>query len=116
VTQALWIGGAPASGKTTVASRIVRRHGLRLYSADTRTSEHRDRALAAGNAAELYLLLNEVVNREAREHGAPTLTVDESRGVAEATRAVEQLFSKASATWRPGARSRPATQSHLARA
>jgi hypothetical protein len=29
----------------------MRRHGLRLYSADTRTWAHRDRALAAGNAA-----------------------------------------------------------------
>jgi hypothetical protein len=51
VTQALWIGGPPASGKTTIAARIARRHGLRLYSADTRTWEHRDRALAAGNEA-----------------------------------------------------------------
>ncbi|MEN3279941.1 MAG: hypothetical protein V7607_1081 [Solirubrobacteraceae bacterium] len=51
VTKALWIGGPPASGKTTVAARIARRHGLRLYSADTRTWEHRDRALAAGNEA-----------------------------------------------------------------
>jgi hypothetical protein len=51
VAQALWIGGPPVSGKTTVATRIARRHGLRLYSADTRTWEHRDRALAACNAA-----------------------------------------------------------------
>ena len=47
----VWIGGAPGSGKTTVARRLARRHGLRLYSADTRTWEHRDRALAAGHAA-----------------------------------------------------------------
>lgn len=51
MVNALWIGGAPASGKTTVATRIARRHGMRLYSADTRTWEHRDRALAAGSAA-----------------------------------------------------------------
>jgi hypothetical protein len=51
VRHTLWIGGAPASGKTTVARRIARRHGLRLYSADTCTWEHRDRALAAGNEA-----------------------------------------------------------------
>ena len=47
----LWIGGAPASGKTTVATRIARRHGLRLYSADTRTWQHRDRAIRAGSGA-----------------------------------------------------------------
>jgi hypothetical protein len=184
VTQALWIGGPPASGKTTVATRIARRHGLRLYSADTRTWEHRDRALAAGNpaarrweamtpaerwerstpeemlemslhrergamvlddlkalpaqplvvaegsplpasgiadaaravwliptpafqraqlaargttggAAELYVLLNEVITREAAEHSVPTLTIDGSRSVEETTRAVESLFSDA---------------------
>lgn len=47
----LWIGGPPSSGKTTVASNLARRHGLRLYSSDTRTWSHRDRALAAGEPA-----------------------------------------------------------------
>ena len=44
----LWIGGAPGVGKSTVGSILARRHGLRIYSADTRTWLHRDRALAAG--------------------------------------------------------------------
>lgn len=47
----LWIGGPPGTGKTAVATRIARRHGLRWYGADTRTWQHRDRALLAGNAA-----------------------------------------------------------------
>ena len=47
----LWIGGPPASGKTTVASTLARTHGLRLYSTDTMTWSHRDRALAAGDPA-----------------------------------------------------------------
>lgn len=51
MATALWIGGPPGSGKTTVATRLVRRHGLRLYSCDTRTWLHRDRAIASGNEA-----------------------------------------------------------------
>jgi hypothetical protein len=47
----LWIGGPPRSGKSTVARRLARRHGLRWYNADAHTWEHRDRALAAGNEA-----------------------------------------------------------------
>ncbi len=47
----LWIGGPPAVGKTAIATRLARRHGLRLYSADTRTWAHRDRALRQGNLA-----------------------------------------------------------------
>jgi cytidylate kinase len=51
VRHVLWIGGAPGSGKTTVATRLARRHGLRGYHADTRTWAHRDRALREGNQA-----------------------------------------------------------------
>lgn len=49
--HALWIGGPPGAGKTTVATRLARRRGLRYYNADARTWDHRDRALAAGNEA-----------------------------------------------------------------
>jgi hypothetical protein len=51
VRLSVWIGGAPGAGKTTVGRALARRHGLRLYGADTRTWVHRDRALAAGNDA-----------------------------------------------------------------
>lgn len=47
----LWIGGSSGSGKSTVARLLARRHGLRWYSCDTRTWDHRDRAIAAGDPA-----------------------------------------------------------------
>ena len=45
----LWIGGASGAGKTTLATRLARRHGLRWYSADARTWDHRDAAIRAGH-------------------------------------------------------------------
>ncbi len=53
MNHVIWIGGPPRSGKTTAARGRARRHGFRLYSADTMTWAHRDRALAAGNQAAL---------------------------------------------------------------
>lgn len=45
----LWIGGASGAGKTTLATRLARKHGLRWYSADARTWAHRDAAIRAGH-------------------------------------------------------------------
>jgi predicted ATPase len=47
----LWIGGAAGAGKTTVARRLARRHGLRRYNPDTQTWNHLAQALAKGNPA-----------------------------------------------------------------
>jgi hypothetical protein len=179
----LWIGGSPGSGKSTVATRIARRHGLRWYNADARTWAHRDRAIREGNAAaiqweamtpeerwttspaemlamslhrergpmvvddllalprsplvvaegttlpagavqdhsravwllttpelqrarleerglprgprQLYLLVAETIEREAREHGVPVLVVDGARSIDATVAAVERLFEDA---------------------
>lgn len=44
----LWIGGPSGAGKSSIGRQLARRWGLRLYACDTRTWEHRDRAIAAG--------------------------------------------------------------------
>ncbi|MFC7624125.1 hypothetical protein [Microlunatus sp. GCM10028923] len=47
--RVLWIGGPSGSGKTTTARLLARRHGFRWHSSDTKTWDHRDRAIAAGD-------------------------------------------------------------------
>ena len=76
----LWIGGASA-GKTTVATGLARRHGLRWYSSDAHTWEHRDAAIAAGNEAAARW---ETMTQEERAAASPDelvkLNLDFERG------------------------------------
>ena len=51
--------------------------------------------------ARLYLLLGELIAREASEHAVPTLPVDGSAGIAATTEAVERLFADALADGPP---------------
>jgi len=59
-----------------------------------------------GGHAHLYLLLGEIIEREAREDSAPILGVDGSRRIAETADAVERLFGDALAEG-PCAHTRP---------
>src|SRR5262245_35481511 len=43
LNHVLWIGGAPDSGKTTVAEILAERHGLQLYQCDETDLTHQER-------------------------------------------------------------------------
>jgi predicted transcriptional regulator len=72
-----------------VARLLARRHGLRWYSCDTRTWQHRDRAIAAGDAAAIEW---ERLTPQQRSHlpAAETirLTIDRSGMVLDDVRAL----------------------------
>jgi hypothetical protein len=54
-----------------------------------------DKSELARGPRELYLLLAVEIEREAKEHAAPTLTVDGSRGIDETVAALEERFADA---------------------
>lgn len=68
----LWIGGPSGSGKTTAARLLARRYGFRWYASDTRTWDHRDRAIAAGDPGAIEWESLTVAQRDA-------MSVEEAR-------------------------------------
>lgn len=40
LAHVLWLGGTPCSGKTSVAKRLVERHGLQYYHYDKQENQH----------------------------------------------------------------------------
>jgi adenylylsulfate kinase-like enzyme len=50
LSHVLWIGGGPASGKSSIARELARRFDLQLYSVDERDATHEPRMplVAAG--------------------------------------------------------------------
>jgi len=77
----LFIGGPPGVGKSTAASILARRHGLRLYSADTRTWVHRDRAIADGvSAAIRWELLSRAERAAAANDELVAMSLHRERG------------------------------------
>lgn len=91
VRHVLWLGGPPGAGKTTIATQLARRHGLRLYGADTRTWVHRDRALKAGSpAAQRWESLTPTVRWE---RSTPTEMLEMSLHVERGQMVIEDLGS-----------------------
>jgi hypothetical protein len=89
-----------AEGSTLPASAITRGIAARsravwlIPSAAFQRSQLAASETTVGRA-QLYLLLGEIIEREAREHGARTLAVDGSQGIAATADAVEPLFGDA---------------------
>lgn len=53
-----WIGGASGAGKSTMARRLAKSHGLTIYDTDQRMGDHVSRAVAQGNCPYLESFLS----------------------------------------------------------
>ena len=86
-----------AEGSTvpaSVASRGVAAPGQAIWLLPTPAFHQVQLANHAAGARALYLAMAEQIEREVAEHGAPALTVDESRRLPDVLEAVEELFAE----------------------
>jgi hypothetical protein len=86
LAHVLWIAGPAGAGKTIVARRLARRHGLRWYNCDAQTWQHLDRAMAgAVRNAQRFAALTPAQRAAARpeeiEYDRGPLTVEDLRAL-----------------------------------
>ena len=84
-----------AAEGTTVSPALVAEPGRSVWLIPSPELQQARLKERDGNANQLYLLLATEIEREARAHDAPILTIDGSQTIDETAAAVEELFADA---------------------